>query len=96
MSASEPILWGTPPTIAGGFPSRDALLERYAQQTGFDVSQIHFYRSFAMWRMAAILEGVRIRYVRGAYGKAKGIDLQMFADNVIGLAEGALELIEKM
>lgn len=96
-SASELILWGSPPTTAGGFPSRDRLLERYAQQTGFDVSQINFYRSFAMWRMAAILEGVRIRYVRGAYGKAKGgIDLQMLADSVIGLAEGALELAEKM
>lgn len=91
----EEVHWGAPPTTAGGFPSREALLERYASITGFDVSQINFYRAFAMWRMAAILEGVRIRYSHGAYGK-NSFDLEQLADSVVKLSEGALALTREV
>ncbi|MGB0386783.1 MAG: phosphotransferase family protein [Ardenticatenaceae bacterium] len=93
MEPGADVLWGSPPTTGGGFPSRDALLQRYASITGFDVSQINFYRAFAMWRMAAILEGVRIRYSHGAYGKT-AFDLDVLADSVVKLAEGALALAQ--
>jgi aminoglycoside phosphotransferase (APT) family kinase protein len=95
MPPGEEVRWGEPPTTAGGFPSRAALLERYASITGFDVSQINFYRAFAIWRMAAILEGVRIRYAHGAYGNTS-FDLDLLAESVVKLADGALALTREV
>ena len=95
VQPGEEVLWGKPPTTTSGFPSRQALLQRYASITGFDVSQINFYRAFAMWRMAAILEGVRIRYLHGAYGKST-FDLDRLAVSVVKLAESALALAQKI
>lgn len=54
-----------PPTAAGGFPSREAFVERYAARTGFDVSDVEYYRAFSYWRSAAIAEGVKRRYLEG-------------------------------
>jgi aminoglycoside phosphotransferase (APT) family kinase protein len=51
-----------PPTRAGGFPDRSALIDRYAAGTGFDVSDLDFYRAFSHWRMAVIAEGIKRRY----------------------------------
>jgi aminoglycoside phosphotransferase (APT) family kinase protein len=54
-----------PPTAAGGFPTRAAFVDRYAERTGFDVSLIEYYRAFSYWRSAAIAEGVKRRYLEG-------------------------------
>lgn len=51
------------PTSAGGFPSFDELLARYATRTGRDVSRIEYYRGFAAWRLAVIAEGVASRHL---------------------------------
>jgi aminoglycoside phosphotransferase (APT) family kinase protein len=51
-----------PPTRAGGFPERPALIERYAVRTGFDISDLDYYRAFSHWRMAVIAEGIKRRY----------------------------------
>ena len=45
------------PTAAGGFPTKAALLERYAASTGRDVSDIDYYVAFSSWRLAVISEG---------------------------------------
>jgi aminoglycoside phosphotransferase (APT) family kinase protein len=63
----EPSVWmQTPPTRAGGFPPRAALLERYTELTGVDTADVDYYRAFAAWRMAVIAEGVKHRYEAGA------------------------------
>jgi aminoglycoside phosphotransferase (APT) family kinase protein len=54
-----------PPTAAGGFPSRDEIVERYAARSGFDLSDVEYYRAFSYWRSAAIVEGVKRRYIEG-------------------------------
>jgi aminoglycoside phosphotransferase (APT) family kinase protein len=58
------------PTLARGFTSRVALLERYAEQSGRDVSDIPFFVAFSFWRLACILEGVLARILTGARGDA--------------------------
>jgi len=58
------------PTAAEGFPSRDEVVARYAERTGRDVSRIGYYRAFQAWRIAAIVEGVLSRYLKGALGDA--------------------------
>jgi aminoglycoside phosphotransferase (APT) family kinase protein len=56
------------PTRAGGFPSREELVARYAQKTGFEVSNLDYYRAFGYWRIAVIAEGMKRRYESGAMG----------------------------
>ena len=55
-----------PPTRAGGFPSRDELLARYAEKTGYDLRSIEYYCAFCYWRIAIIAEGIKRRYQSGA------------------------------
>ena len=74
----------------GGFPSREALLERYEALTGRDTSAVDYYRAFQYWRLAAIVEGVLSRYMKGVMGDDGDVD--RFRRQVDGLAESAVDL----
>jgi aminoglycoside phosphotransferase (APT) family kinase protein len=81
------------PTGIDGFPTYDELIERYANRTGRDVSNIGYYRAFGAWRLAVISEGVYARYLHGAMGDQE-IDqetLDSFKEGTERLAEDALE-----
>ena len=68
-SDSGPDVWMQPaPTRAGGFPDRAALVAAYAASTGFDVSDLNFYRALSYWRIAIIGEGMKRRYESGEMG----------------------------
>ena len=56
------------PSGLEGFPTYAELVERYAQRTGRDVSNIGYYVAFSSFRLAVISEGVYARYVNGAMG----------------------------
>jgi aminoglycoside phosphotransferase (APT) family kinase protein len=81
------------PTQAGGFLSRDDLVARYQELTGRDVSQVDYYRAFQYWRLAAIVEGVMARYLKGVMGDEA--DTDTFREQVDGLAQAALDLVEQ-
>ena len=55
-----------PVTAADGFPTRDEIVSRYAQRTGFDVSRIGWYQAFAYFKLAVICQGVAARAAGGA------------------------------
>ena len=76
------------PTLADGFPTRDDLVERYANETGRDLSGIDYYVALGYWKLAVILEGVYARYAGGAYGKSDD-DYESFPEIVEQLAEAA-------
>ena len=59
---------GVAATTAGGFPSRDEMRARYAEQTGRNVDVLDFYMAFGYWTLACILEGVYTRYAGGSGG----------------------------
>lgn len=80
------------PTSAGGFPSRERMMERYAELTGRDTSLVPYYRAFQAWRLAAIGEGVLARYLKGVMA-GKG-DTEGMKKSVETRAELALELLE--
>lgn len=82
------------PTAAGGFPSRAEMLSRYAERTGRDVSRIDYYRAFQYWRLAAIVEGVMARYLKGVMGHK--VDTNAFRAQIDGLAEAALERVRSL
>ena len=83
--------YGAGPTAAEGFPPIEELIDRYAQRSGRDLSQLAFYEAFAAWRIAVILEGVYARTRAGAYGDRGGTD--GLVDAVDGLAERAARAV---
>jgi aminoglycoside phosphotransferase (APT) family kinase protein len=67
-----------PVTAATGFPSRAEVIERYARQTGFDLSAISWYQAFAFFKLAVICQGIAARAAGGAmlgsgFDEAKGL-----------------------
>ena len=81
------------PTSIGGFPTRAELCTRYAEATGRDLSGINYYRAFSHWRLAAIGQGVYKRYLVGAMGDNKSMDLDLYKQSVTTRAEAALALL---
>jgi aminoglycoside phosphotransferase (APT) family kinase protein len=74
-------------TTLEGFPTRTALVERYARASGRDVSAVDYYVAFGYWKLACILEGVYARYKGGVMGETSGFE--GFAAQVEILAEAA-------
>jgi aminoglycoside phosphotransferase (APT) family kinase protein len=52
-------------TPEAGFLTRDEVIERYAKESGRDVSQLDFYEALAAYKLAIILEGIHARYRMG-------------------------------
>jgi aminoglycoside phosphotransferase (APT) family kinase protein len=85
----------TAPTTAEGFLSRKEMLDRYAEASGRDLSQIDFYIAFGYWKLACIVEGVYARYVGGAMGSdASGFE--GFATQVERCADAAAEAVSRL
>lgn len=81
------------PTTAGGFSTRETLVARYAELTGFDLEHIDYYRAFQQWRLAAIRQGVYKRYLVGAMGSARDFDLEGYKQIIERKAQIAVELL---
>lgn len=82
-----------PPTAAGGFPSRQDISARYEQRTGRSLEGINYYRAFSHWRLAAIGQGVYKRYLTGAMGSNRDLDLDAYRESVSVRAQAALSLL---
>jgi aminoglycoside phosphotransferase (APT) family kinase protein len=82
------------PSAAGGFQSRAEILDIYSRKTGRDVSNVDYYRAFQYWRLAAIVEGVMARYLKGVMGG--NADTKAFRLQIDGLAESALKLVRSL
>lgn len=48
-----------------GYPASDVLLDRYARQSGLDLSPLPWYVGFAFFKIAAIFEGIHYRAQQG-------------------------------
>ena len=48
-----------------GWFTREEILERYAEQTGFDLANITFYEVFAVFKLTVVLQQIFFRYHRG-------------------------------
>jgi aminoglycoside phosphotransferase (APT) family kinase protein len=55
-----------PVTAAAGFPTRKQIVESYARITGFDVSDLPWYRAFAYFKLAVVCAGIAARAAGGA------------------------------
>ncbi len=93
-SDAHPMLL-TAPTTMDGFLSRKEVLDRYAEASGRDLSNIDFYIAFGYWKLACIVEGVYARYVGGAMGSdAKGFE--GFAIQVERCAQAAADAVARL
>lgn len=84
-------------TLAEGYLSPSEVISRYAAASDRDLSDLPYYVAFQFWRLAAISEGVRVRFVSGAMGdKDIGDEMAGFETRVDFLLEeskGALDAI---
>jgi len=78
----------TAATAVEGFPTRRELIDRYAERSGRDVSDLDFYVAFGYWKLACIVEGVYARYAGGSMGRS-GSGFEAFGQQVERLAHQA-------
>jgi aminoglycoside phosphotransferase (APT) family kinase protein len=69
------------------------LCDRYTQATGRNLDGIDYYRAFSHWRLAAIGQGVYKRYLVGAMGENRDLDLDTYKASVQTRAAAALKLL---
>ena len=53
------------PTYLEGFPTRAEVVARYAAGTGGEVPAIAFFETFALFKLAVVLQQIYVRFVRG-------------------------------
>ena len=80
----------TMPAGCDGFFTRQEVLERYAEKSGRDLSNIQFYHVLGIFRLLVILQQIYIRYVRGFTQDRRFADLGL---SVSALTEWALDVM---
>lgn len=91
----DPGLVGEPPTALEGFATRDELIERYADRTGIDLSEVDYYRCFNSWKTVCIIQGVYARYLKGQKS-ADGFDIEDFPRRIDATLERAVEAADRL
>jgi aminoglycoside phosphotransferase (APT) family kinase protein len=70
-----------------GFPTKDMLIERYAERSGRDVRAISWYAVLACYKRAAIIEGTYARACAGMFSMDTGEELHRRAVALVARAE---------
>lgn len=73
-------------------PDVPALLRRYADQTGLDLEPLPWYRAFANFKLAVILEGIHYRYQQG---KTVGAGFEHIGERVPTLVTGGHAVLDE-
>jgi len=79
-------------TSQPGWYTRDQFVQRYAERTGRDLSQIGYYAVLGIFKLAVILQQIYFRFRRGQTQDAR---FQNFGEQVRGLVELAGSLLRK-
>src|SRR5712692_6810384 len=72
-----------------GWFTRDEIVDRYTARTGRDVSAIRFYETFAVFKVAVVIQQIFFRFVRGQTDDPR---FAGFGDRVTYLARQAASL----
>lgn len=73
-----------------GYFTRDEIIERYAERSGRDVSNIRYYETFALFKIAAVIQQIYYRFVKGQTDDPR---FAVFGGRVTHLARHATRLI---
>ena len=82
------------PTTVEGFGTASDVLARYGRRSHRDLSSLEWYVALQFWRVACIIEGVRVRHTAGAMGDNKHYDdagARKFIDYVLARCAGLLD-----
>ena len=66
--AGDPLPWreaSASPMWREGFPTRDAAIQRYAEQSGLDLGEADWYRAWGSFKIAVVIQQIYIRWLRG-------------------------------
>lgn len=75
---------GKPPvTVMDGFLSRNQFMEEYAKVSGRDISFMHFYLTFAYFKLAVICQQIYYRYKKGQTQDARFAHFHHFVKSLI-------------
>jgi aminoglycoside phosphotransferase (APT) family kinase protein len=95
------LCYWAPPTPLGavacvsegpGWYTADHLIEHYARGTGFDVSQVAYYRIFALFKLAVVIQQI---YYRFHVGQTRDERFRDFGVRVKAMAETAWEMASR-
>lgn len=89
-------VWTASATSAPGFFDRAQLVDRYAQVSGRDLTQLPFYVAFAYWKLACIMQGVYARYLAAAVDATAARALEPFSEQVAAAASAAETTLEQL
>ena len=84
---------GAAHTLAPGFLSRREMADRYAADTGRDLSALDFYVAWAHWKNATVVEQIYVRYVRGQTSDPR---FAMMGTNAPVLATAAAKIAARL
>ncbi|ASN06732.1 phosphotransferase family protein [Virgibacillus necropolis] len=70
-------------TTKEGFFTRKEFLEDYAKKSGRDVSNVHFYLTFAYFKLAVICQQIYYRYHKGQTNDSRFAHFNQFVANLI-------------
>ncbi|WP_191556357.1 phosphotransferase family protein [Metabacillus idriensis] len=79
-------------TTNGTFYSRDEFIESYARKSGRDVTNIHYYTTFATFKLAVICQQIYYRYKKGQTNDQRFARFGPFTETLI---QHALRLAQK-
>ncbi|WP_040799651.1 phosphotransferase family protein [Nocardia higoensis] len=85
-------VFGWSPDPSDGFLDVDAVVARYVERTGRDVADLDYHHAFAVWKLAAISEGILARFRAGAMGD-QDVDLDELVRRPAELAELARRIL---
>jgi aminoglycoside phosphotransferase (APT) family kinase protein len=73
-----------------GHPSEGEMIDRYAERSGRDVSDLRWYRGLAAFKLAVISEGIHYRFTQGL---TVGAGFDRIGERVAPLAAQGHELL---
>ena len=89
-----PLGVATPPAFDRSMlPAASALVARYGDRTGRDVSRIDWYDVFSRWKLAIVLEGSYAKFLRG---ESKKPVHEFFGKQADALLSSALALVDEV
>ncbi len=77
------------PSMSGGFPTRNEILNLYEKHSTLKTDEIEFYTRLSYWKHAMIMEGVFVRYSLGYYGNVNKKDIDAFGQSTLSFAKKA-------
>lgn len=83
---------GKPPvTVMDGFYTRDEFISEYAKRSGRDLSNIHYYLTFAYFKLAVIGQQIYYRYKQGQTSDPRFAQLNVLVKNMLQQALNTIE-----